>query len=245
MAIALLTFVIVLIGATLQRISGMGVGLIASPILALAIGPVEGVLVVNVLVCMNAALTTVSVRKNVDWRKCDLIGSVMVFGVLAAVWLIGVLPNGILQATVGIVLLLALAITTFGKSWIPTVSGKTAALCAGIAAGFTNALAGVAGPTLSVYAQASRWETRTFAATMQPLFMIAGALSAIMKLGFGSASIGDESLGVWIAGLAAMVLGISAGARIAPKVSQNKARVLAISLATAGALIALIRGVLS
>ena len=61
MSLALVTFLVVVVGSTLQRVSGMGLGLIGGPILMLIMGPVEGILVINVLACVNAMLTTYSV----------------------------------------------------------------------------------------------------------------------------------------------------------------------------------------
>ena len=58
MSLALVIFLVVVVGSTLQRVSGMGLGLIGGPILMLIMGPVEGILVINVLACINAVLTT-------------------------------------------------------------------------------------------------------------------------------------------------------------------------------------------
>lgn len=47
----------------------MGLGLIAGPILALLLGPVEGILVLNILAAINAVFITVNVRKHVEWKS--------------------------------------------------------------------------------------------------------------------------------------------------------------------------------
>lgn len=47
MILALIIFAVVVAGSTLQRVSGMGLGLIGGPILMLVMGPVEGILVIN------------------------------------------------------------------------------------------------------------------------------------------------------------------------------------------------------
>ncbi|ALU18121.1 hypothetical protein CpCAPGE03_1783 [Corynebacterium pseudotuberculosis] len=73
MSLALLVFAIVSVGSLLQRVSGMGLGLVAGSILSVAMGPVEGILVVNLLAAINATMTTVIVRKNVDWQKFSLL----------------------------------------------------------------------------------------------------------------------------------------------------------------------------
>ncbi|CAB0549860.1 sulfite exporter TauE/SafE family protein [Corynebacterium diphtheriae] len=69
MGFALVVLIIVIIGSLLQRVSGMGLGLVAGPILALLLGPVEGILVLNILAAINAVFITVNVRKHVEWKS--------------------------------------------------------------------------------------------------------------------------------------------------------------------------------
>ena len=161
MSLALVIFLVVVVGSTLQRVSGMGLGLIGGPILMLIMGPVEGILVINVLACINAVLTTYSVRENVSWKKFGLIAPVMVIGSLAAALLIRRMDTAGLMVVVGLALLAALTVVTFGKKFVPAMEGKGPAISAGILGGFTNTLAGVAGASGKV-ASAS---VRSYAAT--------------------------------------------------------------------------------
>lgn len=116
MSLALVIFLVVVVGSTLQRVSGMGLGLIGGPILMLIMGPVEGILVINVLACVNAMLTTYSVRENVSWKKFGLIAPVMVIGSLAAALLIRRMDTAGLMIVVGAALLAALAVVTLERS---------------------------------------------------------------------------------------------------------------------------------
>ena len=54
--LALGIFATIFAGACLQRVSGMGIGLVGGPVLMLILGPVQGILVVNVFACINACL---------------------------------------------------------------------------------------------------------------------------------------------------------------------------------------------
>lgn len=239
----LLIFIIVAVGSAMQRISGMGLGLIAGPVLAVTMGPVEGILVVNVLAFFNAAATTATVREYVDWRKFAIIGSVLILGSVPAALLVREVSGSLLQALVGGLLLIALAVTTFGKKYIPRAEGTAPAVVAGIAGGFMNTLAGIAGPAITVYAQASRWPQQSFAATLQPIFMVAGALSFITKILSGAGSLTDTNWLIWPVGVLGMALGLWVGVRLSEKVSRPRARNIALILATAGGVTALVRGV--
>jgi uncharacterized membrane protein YfcA len=245
MTLVLLVFVTILIGSCMQRVSGMGVGILGAPVLSLAMGPVEGVMVINVIAAVNASLSTWTQRRTVDWRKFALIGSVMVVGAVPGAWLITVVSPAVLRIIVGVLILLALAVTTVGRRYVPDATGRAPALVAGTVGGFTNTLAGVAGPVITVYAQASHWDQRTFAATLQPLFIVSGTLSFIIKWLSGAGDIGSEPWGIWPAALVAIVLGIAVGTRIARRIDRETAHRLALFLAATGAATVLVRGAAS
>ncbi|MHA2788835.1 hypothetical protein ACXZ66_06770 [Corynebacterium sp. S7] len=84
MTAAIVVFLTVFVGALLQRISGMGLGLIGGPVLMIFMGPVDGILVLNVLASINAAMSTLTVYKNVNWRNFAVISSMLVFGAVVA-----------------------------------------------------------------------------------------------------------------------------------------------------------------
>lgn len=240
-ALLLIAFV-ALIGACLQRVSGMGLGLIGAPVLSLLVGPVAGVLIINVLASFNAIFQTISVRENVDWRKFALIGPVMVVGAVPGAWVVHSTPTAPLQVLVGGLVLLGLAATTF----IPQhrrIDGAGYALAAGTAGGFMNTLAGIAGPAITVYAQASRWPQRTFAATLQPLFFVSGMLSLVIKEATGTESVVLAAPWyLWPIAVVAMLVGLQVGKRIAGRIDVRRARTIALAIATTGAAVTLLRG---
>ncbi|MEX3505237.1 TSUP family transporter [Corynebacterium sp. LK2510] len=235
-------FITVLIGSCLQRISGMGVGLIAGPVISLFIGPVQGILLVNVLATLNAALTTLTVRRDVCWRKFVSIAPYLVLGAVPGALLIRAVSSSLLMVIVGVLLLIALGVVTLGKRHLPRVEGPVPAAASGVVGGFMNTLAGIAGPAITVYAQAARWDQRTYAATLQPIFMVGGATSFAIKEFTGAAEVGALGVELWVAGGLAMVLGLTAGTRLAPSVPSDKARNIALGLAFLGGGTAVVRG---
>ena len=235
----------ILFGSTLQRISGMGLGLVAGSVLSIALGPVEGVLVVNILTCVNAIFSSVSMRRHIQWNMVGIIGPAMLVGAIPGAILISQVSTAALQVIVGAGLLLGLALVTVGKNVVPQASGKPPAVVAGIAGGFMNTLAGVAGPLITIYAQASRWDHRYFAATLQPLFVIAGGVSVAVKLVMGTAGISDVHWGVWPVALLGIAIASVVGTRLARRVPKETARKVAITVATAGAASVFVRGLIS
>lgn len=242
MGLALLVFAIVAVGSLLQRVSGMGLGLVAGSILSIVMGPIEGILVVNLLAAINATMTTVIVRKSVDWKKFWLIAPVLVFGAIPGAWLIRVVSGPTLQVVVGTLLLGALATVTFGVQRIPHAQGRAPAVIAGIIAGFMNTLAGIAGPGITVYAQVARWPQVPFAATLQPIFIVSGLVSLTVKVASGAGTVASVTPWVWIFGILGMIAGIFIGARASQKIPRSTARKISLSVATLGGVMVLLRG---
>lgn len=234
--------VAVAVGAAMQRISGMGVGLIAAPVLSLLLGPVDGVLLVNLLAVINAATNTWGMRADVDWQKFAPIALAMVLGVVPGAWVVASAPTDVLLILVGALLLLALSIVTLGKRYVPRVEGVLPAAVSGAVGGFMNTLAGVAGPAITVYAEAARWPQKVYAATLQPIFLIGGSLSFTVKVLSGAADITAIEPALWAATLTALVAGIAAGTKLAPRVPSTIAHRIALGLAFLGGATALVRG---
>lgn len=234
--------VAVAVGAAMQRISGMGVGLIAAPALSLLLGPVDGVLLVNLLAVINAATNTWGMRADVDWQKFAPIALAMVLGVVPGAWVVANAPTDVLLILVGALLLLALSIVTLGKRYVPQVEGALPAAVSGAIGGFMNTLAGVAGPAITVYAEAARWPQKVYAATLQPIFLVGGSLSFTAKVLSGAADITAIEPALWAATLTALVAGIAAGTTLAPRVPSTIAHRIALGLAFLGGATALVRG---
>jgi uncharacterized membrane protein YfcA len=115
----------------------------------------------------------------------------------------------------------------------------------GVVGGFSNTVAGVAGPVITVYAQASRWDQRTFSATLQPLFIVSGLVSFSIKYLTSAGDISAQPWGIWPAAVVAMVIGIAAGMVISRRIEREKARRLAVVMAALGGVTVLVRGILS
>ncbi|WP_238385066.1 sulfite exporter TauE/SafE family protein [Nesterenkonia muleiensis] len=237
----------VLVGTILQRLSGTGVGLVVAPVLSLLLGPSFGVLVTNMTTVVSGLLIMLSVWAYIDWRKFWLIIPAAVIGAWPGAWLVGVLSAGWLSIILGSIVVTALLVTVTLRR-LPEWTGRSPGVIAGLIGGFFNTTSGVAAPVMVIYSRLSRWEQRSFAATLQPVFMTMGAASVVSKLALGSVSI-DGGVGIpfgWLlAGIVATVLvGILLAAQLARFVPVPAARTLAMTLAGLGGAGAIIRGVI-
>ena len=173
----------VILGTVLQRVSGMGVGLVVSPTLALLLGPVAGVLLTNITTVVSAALIGITLRHDIDWQRYRRLAPLIVVGSIPGALLVGAADRNWLEVIIGVALLGTLLTTALVR--IPPLSGRLPAAAAGTAGGFLNTAVGVAAPAMLVYAQATGWQQRSFAATLQPIFGTMGLVSVLAKVATG------------------------------------------------------------
>lgn len=235
-------FLCVAVGAVLQRISGMGVGMVAAPTLSLLVGPVAGVTMSNAAASVSALILFVMLRRHVDWARFVRLAPLLVVGSLAGAWTVRVMDHAWLEIVLGSCVLVAIA-ATLGLQRRLTLTGDGAVFGSGAIAGFMNTTAGVAGPALAVYAVASKWEQRSWAATLQPIFLTANVTSILTKAAVGATPApGLVPWWAWVAAMAGGPVGIALGSVLARRVDASQARVVAVCLASVGATVTLVRG---
>lgn len=234
----------VVLGAGLQRVSGMGLGLVAAPTLSLVLGPVAGVTLSNVAAVAAALVLAVVMRRDIDWSRFRSVAPLLLAGSVAGALVVRTADTAVLDTVLGATVLVAIA-AALGLQRHLNATGRLPALTSGALAGFMNTTAGVAGPAMTVYAVASRWGHRSFAATLQPVFLLANLASVITKVLAGAAPAADVvPWWAWGVAVAAVPVGIGLGTVLARRVSLRAARSVALTVATAGGVVALVRGVL-
>ncbi|WP_125777489.1 sulfite exporter TauE/SafE family protein [Antribacter gilvus] len=244
--LALLVLAIIL-GGALQRVTGMGFGLVAGPFIVLILGPLEGVLMVNLLGAGSALVILGRVSRGVDWRRYAFLAAASLVVMVPAALLLRGAGSATLEVTVGAVVILAmtLALVTSrlaGARRRFAPGARWPLLVTGAASGFGSVAAGIGGPPLAVYSVLDRWDPRAFAATAQPFFLTNAAAALTAKLIFTDASLPAMSPWGWVAVAAAAVAGIGLGEVLAPRVSREATRRVLVVLAYAGGVATLVRG---
>lgn len=233
----------VVLGAALQRVAGMGLGLVAAPLLSVGLGPLAGVTMSNVAAATAALVLAVILRRDIDWCRFTGVAPLLVLGSVAGAWVVRVVDRGVLDVVLGASVLIAIA-AALGLQRHLNATGRLPALTSGAVAGFMNTTAGVAAPAMTVYAVASRWDQRSMAATLQPVFLLANGASVVTKAVAGATPGADlVPWWGWLVAVAGVPAGIAIGTVLARRVSLGGARKVAITVATAGGAVALVRGV--
>lgn len=232
----------VVLGITLQRTTGMGTGLVLSPTLTLAIGPVTGILLTNMTTVVAAIALTYAVRADIDWGRYARVAPTIVVGSVPAALLVYATGSGWLEVIIGATLLLSLAASSV-MPHMSQVSPLLAGLAAGFVGGFLNTAVGVAAAVMLMYAQVTRWEQRSFAATLQPIFLTMGVVSVAAKLLVGASDASQLPSWPLIAATVGTVpVGVLVGTWVSQRVSASTARWVAVVLVVIGSSATLVRG---
>lgn len=241
--VALAIIGLVILAATLQRLTGLGFAMMLSPFLVVMIGPHGGVMLTAVLSIVAPALVIPVVWKDIEWRKLALIVPVALLVMPLFGWLADISPQGPLYIVVALLVILGLTISLVVSRINTTIDGSLTRTFTGLGVGGGVVLAGVGGPAITVYAVLSKWPIRGFAATLQPLWVLMSIGGFLTKLTFSGNEVPAFPWWFWVGSLVAILTGMAIASAIRPWISDTLARRVVIFLAFLGAGISLVMGV--
>lgn len=239
----------ILVGGSLQRVAGMGFGLVAGPFIVLLIGPVEGVLFVNLAGAMMALLVLGRTIRGVDWHRYRWLVTASIAVTVPAALLIRDASASVLEvsmggAVVGAMVLAQVTSRLRGSKRPFAPEARLPLLVTGAVAGFGSVAAGISGPPIAVYSVLDRWDPRGFAATVQPIFLTNALAAIAAKLLVADATFPDLAGWEWATVLVALVASVGLGELLAGRVSASATRKVLVALAYAGGFATLSRGLL-
>ena len=235
----------VAMGGVAQRATGMGFALASAPLAIIALGPLEGVLLMNLLGLPAAGLALFLLWRKIEWKVILPMFIPCVFGIFLGVWFLGEIDPALLEVAIGLALLLAVIITVKSPPLPSTTSLFIPATLTGLSSGFLNAVASIGGPPLVVFRNLKRWPPESFTPSIQPLLITMSGGSFLLKTWSGPVPLPTYSLASWLGLLAALGAGILLGQLIARKLSLEHTSKAITWLAILGSLATLIRGVIS
>lgn len=171
--VALVCLAVVAVGSTLQGTIGIGMGLLASPILAIADPAFLPVSVVLAVIPLGAGGAWRE-RGAVERRDVGtaLIGRVV--GVASGAWAVAALGHRFVVVVVGVSVLVAVIGSVTGLRFATTSRNL---VIAGAASGFTGTAAGIGGPPMGLTYQHSSPDTMR--ATLAAFFAIGATMSFV------------------------------------------------------------------
>lgn len=233
----------IFVGAVTQRIAGMGFAMMVAPFVVLALGPSQGVVLVNLCGAVAATVTMFTLLPEIRWSAVGWLLASSLVGVILGSVVVHSLNVPVFQTLIGSVLLLAVVTSVLLGRTSLTITGVRWMITAGAATGALVASAGIGGPPMSIYAVLSKWEQRSFAATMQPYTAAISLIAVAASLIIAPLSWPALSGALWLILAATIAVGLLVGTLLGRVVSPATARAVVIGLALVGAVITLITGV--
>lgn len=225
------------LGAAMQRVTGLGLGLVSGPVLVLALGPFTGVLLANLMALVVNLALLVTLWRHVMWRRTALLTVPALLMVPVGALVVRALPGPVLSLTVGLTVLLALVVVLVSRR-ARVLHGRRGAVVAGAASGFMNATAAVGGPAITVYAVSTGWRGTGFVASLQLYLALINAAALLAK---GLPSLPPTT---WLAAGAGLLVGTGAGYLLSRRVSFEQAFPVVIALALVASSATVVRSVL-
>jgi uncharacterized membrane protein YfcA len=236
---ALLLAAMGLAGAA-QRTTGMGFALVAAPLLVLALGPWDGVTVSTVAGSAICATMLWACRGDIQWSRVTRLTIASAVAVLPGTWIALVTPTRWLQLGIGVLLLVGLTVTVV-MAPRSEMDGPGLAWSTGFASGLMGALAGVAGPAMTVYGRLSGLGQTQFVATIQPMFLVMGIVSLAVRWAIKGNLWPTAMSGYLLAAcVSAVALGVLAGNALSKVLTDKHARIGTLLIAYLGSLAAVV-----
>ena len=221
------------VGSGTQACIGIGMGLIAGPVLVViepTFVPGPMLLVASGVNLRNAIADRAALKRPALVRQL----AAAPLGLAGGVALTSTLDDRSLAIAVSIFVLIAVAMQAVG---FRPPEGRRADYAAGAGTAFSSAVAAVPGPVYAVFA--SHWKPEALRATLGT-FMVAVA-AAIIGANAVIGEFGLRQLWLGIALLPAVLIGLPMGRWLRPRLAGPRFRVIVLSVAAISATVVLIR----
>lgn len=213
---AMLGVAAVVVGLSKTAVPGAGTIAVAIFAAVLPAKQSTGVLLLLLIVADLFAVTMY--RRHADWRTLLRLAPAIVVGILVGAVFLAFADDLWVKRTIGVILLAVIAFTLLRRRFASGVeaggSHRVAAATYGTLGGFATMVANAAGPVMSMYFLAARFEVKAFLGTAAWLFAIVNIVKVPFSIGIGIITVpgllidlvlvplvvGAAFLGRWLAG---------------------------------------------
>jgi len=228
--------VVVFVGALVQSSIGIGLGLIASPILGLVDPEFVPVALLVAILPMTIAMA-VRERESIDRTGIGWAIGGRVPGTIVGAWIAAQASHTTLAIVIAVVVLCAVIGSASGIHFAPT---KRNLAISGAASGFGGTAAGIGGPPMALTYQHS--DPATMRSTLA-LFFVVGIFISFTTLGIAGV-IGRRELQLGLLLVPASLLGVWVSKYTAQRLPAERVRPLVLLLCAISAIILLLEAIL-
>jgi uncharacterized protein len=231
-----LVFVAVLVGSTVQAVVGLGVGLVAAPVITL----LEPSLMPGVLIALAFVLpiiTLVGERADIDWFGLNWALPSRVLGTLVGVWVVATFSADQLGVLIGTIVLLAVLLTWHA---VEVPIDRRSLSTAGFIGGVTGTATSIGGPPFALLYQ--HRPPRQIRTTMAVYFLIGASFSLVGLTVSGDLERHQVAVGALL--LPAVVLGVVVGSPLRRLLPAHRVRGAVLLVSGVSALVLVVRSLL-
>ena len=221
------------VGAFVQSVVGLGLGLLVAPVVAM----VEPGLVPALplwLALMISGSMLLGERRHVDWGALAWALPARVPGTVVGAWLVVTFSDQAIAVAIGVMVLVAVVVT-LGAVHVPVNPASLTA--AGVVAGVSGTATSIGGPPIALLFQ--RREPEVVRSTLSVFFFLGVVVSLVGLAWSGSLTEASWHLGLLLAPLVA--LGAFAGSAARDRVPRDRFRVGVLLVCAASALALLVQ----
>jgi len=232
------------IATALQRITGLGFAMLLAPFAVVALGTHQGIMITMVLATIASLLMVPSMWRDIEWSKVGWIAIPAVISTPLASWVGTLLNTSLVYILVGLLVMVGLGAALLMPATSEPISGRSAQVLAGVGAGAGGVLAGVGGPAMTIYGVLSRWPVASFAASLQPIWILVSVATLASRYFIQGSTIPVLSWWAWLLTAVGISVGMFVGQRSLGKVNDRVVFGIVIALAMIGAVLSLVTGVM-
>lgn len=213
-----------------------GAGTIAVALFAAALPAKQSTGTILLVLIVGDLFAVLAYRRHADIRALLRLIPTVVAGILAGTLFLAYSSDEGVRRTIGIILLLVVAITLWRRrAQTDTVTAPSAAAAGvyGVLGGFTTMVANAAGPVMSMYFLSARLPVHVFLGTAAWFFAVVNVAKVPFSIAFGLITV--PGLVVDLLLVPAVLLGALVGRRIAGVISQRLFEQIVIVLTVVGA----------
>ncbi|MBD3942186.1 sulfite exporter TauE/SafE family protein [Microbacterium sp. NEAU-LLC] len=236
---ALLGVAAVVVG--LSKTAVPGAGTIAVAIFAAVLPAKQSTGVLLLLLIVADVFAVTMYRRHADWKTLLRLAPAVVAGVLVGVVFLWFADDLWVKRTIGVILLAVIALTLWRRRVSGTVAGgshRVAAATYGTLGGFTTMVANAAGPVMSMYFLAARFEVKAFLGTAAWFFAIVNLFKVPFSIGIGIITAPGLLIDLVLVPL--VVVAAFAGRWLADRMPQSVFEKLVIAFTIVGAVYLLV-----
>lgn len=231
--LAIACIVVVFIGAAIQGSLGIGLGMISSPVLAIADTDFIPTAIVLAVIPLSGAVAWAE-RASIDRRGLALTLIGRVPGVIVGAAVAALLSDEMLAVLVAGSVIVAVAVSIVGKKF---VAGDAALVAAGLTSGFMTTTTGVGGPPMALTYQHS--DPATMRGTVSAFFAVGAVMSLVALAVAGEFGQRQLELGAFL--LPSILLGIATAHVVRDRLDASIVRPAVLVVCTASALVLLVK----